>query len=160
MADISLQGFDDLEQTLLSLNAKVGSDALRSAANAGATIIKDEVVIRAPEKSGILKEAIYQKHIPEQSTDRRQVYFVSWRKGKKSTTDAFYGDWVERGHWYVPPRPKGVTYKAHRAANRAIFVPAHPFLRPSFEAKKDVAIDAMRSKLAENVQKAIAEMRK
>lgn len=160
MANISLQGFDDLEQVFLVMGEKIGSDALRSAANTGATVIKDEVVIRAPEDSGILKSAIYQKHIPEQSGDDRQVYFISWRKGKKSPTDAFYGDWVERGHWYVPPKPDGITYKAHRAANRAIFVSAKPFLRPGFEAKKYAAIEAMRNKLGENVRKAIDEMSK
>lgn len=160
MASISLEGIGDLEQVFLALGEKIGSDALRSAANTGATVIKDEVVIRAPEKSGILKKAIYQKHIPEESSDDRQAYLISWRKGKKSQTDAFYGDFIERGHWYVPPKPKGITYEVHRAANRAIFVPAHPFLRPGFEAKKEAAIEAMRNKLGENVRKAIDEMSK
>jgi HK97 gp10 family phage protein len=157
MADAQWQGLDEFTENLKSLQHVMG-DALRSAANTGATIIKNEVAARAPEDKGILKAAIYQKHIPEQSGDDRQVYHVSWRKGRKSETDAYYGYWVEYGHWYVPSKPAGVSQKAHRAANRAVFVPAHPFLRPGFEAGKVPALEAMRSKMSENVRKAIAEM--
>jgi HK97 gp10 family phage protein len=159
MAKITITGLDEIQANLLKLPAMFG-DALRSAANTGATLVKDEVVLRAPEDRGILKSAIYQKHIPELSSTDTQVYYVSWRKGKGSATDAFYGRWVEYGHWFVPPRPKGVSQKAHRAANRAVFIPAHPFLRPAFDATKAAAIDAMRKKLGENVRAAIAELYK
>jgi len=159
MAKISFDGLGEIQANLLKLPSLFG-DALRSAANAGATVVKDEVVTRAPEDRGILKSAIYQKHIPERSAADRQVYYVSWRKGKSSELDAFYGKWVEYGHWFVPPRPAGVSKEAHRAANRAVFIPEHAFLRPAFEATKEAAVDAMRKKLGENVRAAIAEMYK
>ena len=155
MAETGWTGFDDVQANLLKLPG-IFSDALRSAANTGATLIKEEVITRAPEHLGILKSAIYQKHIAELSDVERQVYYVSWRKGRKSELDAFYGVWVEYGHWYVPKRPKGISQKAHRAANRTLYVTAHPFLRPAFESKKAAAINAMRDKLGENVRAAIA----
>jgi HK97 gp10 family phage protein len=157
MANIQWNGLDQVQQNLLQLPGMF-ADSLRSAANTGATVIKNEVVARAPEDKGILKSAIYQKHIEELSGLDRQVYFVSWRKGKSSELDAFYGKWVEYGHWYVPKKPKGVRAKEHRAANRNVFVSAHPFLRPAFDTQKEAALSAMRSKLAENVRKAIAEI--
>jgi HK97 gp10 family phage protein len=157
MADFQWNGLEQIQQNLLRLPA-VFADSLRSAANTGATVIKNEVIARAPEDKGILKSAIYQKHIEELSGTDRQVYYVSWRKGKSSDLDAFYGKWVEYGHWYVPKKPKGVRTKEHRAANRNVFVAAHPFLRPAFDTQKDAALTAMRSKLAENVRRAIAEV--
>lgn len=156
MAKAEWSGFDDIETNLLKIPKIVG-DALRSAANTGATVLKDEVVARAPTLKGILQSAIYQKHIDELSGNDKQVYLVSWRKGK-SDLDAFYGAWVEYGHWYVPPRAKGVSTKAHRAANRKIWVEKHPFLRPAFAAKREEALSAMRDKLAANVRAAIAEI--
>jgi hypothetical protein len=159
MAKALWTGLDDIENALLTL-PKLMSDDLRSAANTGATIVKNEVVRRAPEDKGILKSAIYQKHIPELSSPDRQVYYVSWRKGKNSATDAYYGVWVEYGHWYVPEKGSGVRWKPHREQNRTVFVPAHPYLRPGFEASKNPAIVAMRETLAINVQKTIAEFYK
>ncbi|MFJ2989956.1 HK97 gp10 family phage protein [Collimonas sp. NPDC087041] len=158
MAKFEWQGFDSVEANLKKVPQIVGN-ALRSAANAGATVLKDEVIARAPEFKGVLKSAIYQKHIDELSSSDRQVYIVSWRKGK-SDVDAFYAAWVEYGHWYVPPKLAGVSTKAHRAANRKIWVEKHPFLRPAFSAKRDAALSAMRVKLAANVRAAIAEIYK
>ena len=122
------------------------------------TLIKEEVIARAPEHLGILKSAIYQKHVAELSNLEKQVYYVSWRKGRQSELDAYYGVWVEYGHWYVPKRPKNKSKKEHRAAHRNKFIPEHPFLRPAFEAKKSAAISAMREKLTENIRAAIAEI--
>ena len=87
------------------------------------------------------------------------MYVVSWRKGGQDRNkDAFYGFWVEYGHWFVPHKAKGITWKAHRAATQKIFVAANPFLRPGFEAKRYDAVDRMRAKLGENVNKRIAEL--
>ena len=37
---------------------------------------------------------------------------------------------------------------------------AKPFLRPAFEAKKDAAVDAIKAKLAEAIEKTAAKLRK
>jgi hypothetical protein len=156
MAKVGWQGFDDIEANLLKVPEIVGR-ALRSAANNGATVLKTEVIARAPALRGILKSAIYQKHIEELSGSDKQVYIVSWRKGK-SDVDAFYGAWVEYGHWYVPPTLAGISIRSHRAANRKVWVEKHPFLRPAFGAKKEEALRVMKDKLAANVRAAIAEI--
>jgi hypothetical protein len=155
MAKIEVSGADEVAAFFLSLPPKM-SDALRSAANTGASVIKEEVIARAPRDKGILADNIYQKHIPEQSGDAIQTYHVSWRKKGKGDIP-YYGAWVEYGHWFVPPKPKGITWKKHRTATKSVFVPAHPFLRPGYEAKKDAALEAMQAKLAENVMQVIGD---
>lgn len=151
MAQMQTDGADDLAALFDSLADEVGESALRSAANAGATIIKLEVIARAPRDKNILADNIYQKHIPEVSTETSQTYHVSWRKKVRDGKSPYYGAWVEYGHWYVPPKPDGITWKRHRVATKALYVPAHPFLRPAYEAKKGEALAAMQAKLKENV---------
>ena len=150
------EGEDALAALFEGLAEEVSSDVLRSAANAGATVIKAEVIARAPRDKGILADNIYQKHIPEASTETSQTYHVSWRKKSRDGESPYYGAWVEYGHWYVPPKPDGITWKRHRVATKALYVPAHPFLRPAYEAKKSEALAAMQAKLKDNV-KAILE---
>jgi len=144
MMTYRMSGFTEIEGWLQALPEKVGERALRSAANAGATVIKDEVVLRAPQSSGRLKRAVYQKHIDERSGETNQTYFVGVRQGTKTAAgrkdlanDAFYWRFVEYG-----------TSKK----------PAEPFIRPAWESRSLDAVEAMRERLREKVTEAIAEM--
>lgn len=131
----------------------------RGAANAMATRVRRVArrlapVYEGPAKkgtvSGRLRDAIIQKHLPELSGAVRQTYLVTVRRGKKPakegggivvrggkivSLDAYYWPWVEFGHWYVPPRPSGITRKEHRQRAKqgigAVWVQEHPFLRPA-----------------------------
>jgi len=149
---IQIHGFEDFKRQLAELPGRVGRNVLRGAVNAGATVIRREAVLRAPQYTGpiseghpppgTLKKAIYQKQIAELSNAVQQTFFVGWRQGKRQQAlkrgskivnlDAFYGRFVEFG-----------TSK----------MGAKPFLRPAFEAKKDAAIEAMRVYLAERIPK-------
>ena len=146
----ALVGFEDFKRQLAQLPGRVGRNVLRGAVNAGATVIRKEVVSRAPQYTGpvaaghpppgTLKKAVYQKQIAELSNATRQTFFVGVRQGKKQQTvkrgksivnlDAYYGRFVEFG-----------TSK----------MSARPFVRPAFEAKKDAAIEAMRAYMAERI---------
>ena len=144
MMKYQMSGFAEIEGWLQALPGKIGENALRSAANAGATLIKDEVVLRAPRRSGRLARAVYQKHIDERSGETNQTYFVGVRQGTKTAegkkdlaNDAFYWRFVEYG------------------TSRS---PASPFIRPSFEARSQDAVAVMRDRLRERVAEAIAEM--
>jgi HK97 gp10 family phage protein len=157
---VNTKGFAEFAAKLRALPAEIGEGPLRSAAVAGGTLLRDEAVQRAPEgETGNLKRAIYLKFIEEKSSGTRKVYYVSIRRGIKRTAFkagadnvAYYGHMVEFGHWYVPPRPKGVTRKAHRAQHVGKkWVPAVPFMRPSFEARRQDVIEAMRERLKERL---------
>lgn len=154
--DWKTSGFDESAAALLKLADDMAESALRSAAVAGGTILRDEASLRAPRgETGNLSRALYLKFIEERSTETSKMYYVSIRRGKKSDGRddvAFYGLMVEFGHWYVPPKPKGTRWKSHRASSIGKhWVAANPFLRPAWEARKTDAIDAMRNRLREKL---------
>lgn len=115
---------------------KAVSEAIRPAAQAGAQVFYDEVKARAPRSEkmhftkgkkksyapGTLQAAIYQAFDKEGSVPGSTAeYGISWNKKK-----AFYGRFVEFGTKRMP---------------------AHPFLRPSFEAVQHRAVDAVNERL-------------
>jgi HK97 gp10 family phage protein len=149
---IAIQGFEDFKRQLAALPGRIGRNVLRGGVNAAATVIRKEVVLRAPEytgpvaeghpPAGTLKKAIYQKQIAELSSAVNQTFYVGVRQGKRQQAvkrgksvvnlDAFYGRFVELG-----------TSK----------MSARPFLRPAFEASREAAIEAMRAYMADRIPK-------
>jgi HK97 gp10 family phage protein len=159
-----IKGLDEFARALEQLPKNIGRNVLRGAVNAGATVLRNEAVHLAPEYEGDdarvdpgrIKRAIYQKQIGERSSELVQTFVVGVRrgkpqqlkirKGKVTNLDAYYWVWLEFGHFYVPPRPKGVTQDAHRAAHKAtgaIWIEPRSFMRPAFAIAKDEAIKAM-----------------
>ncbi|ARK56305.1 hypothetical protein BOC36_24870 [Burkholderia pseudomallei] len=141
----------------------------RGAANAMATKIRQQAVYLAPVYEGptkkgtvhgALRDAIIQKHLPELSGTYRQTFLVTVRRGQKPAKgggivmkggkvvglDAYYWPWVEFGHWYVPPRPQGVTRKEHRRRAKegvgAVWVAPRSFMRPAVRLAADEAVQA------------------
>lgn len=128
-------------QKLLDALMARATENLRPAAQAGIQVYYDEVKLRAPVSTkthytkgkkqkydpGNLRAAIYQVYSKSESTDRKAVYAVSYNKKK-----AFYGHFVEHG-----------TSK----------MAAQPFIRPSYDAKRQEAIDAVRARLREGLIK-------
>lgn len=125
---------------------EASKDALRPAAQAGAEIFYLEARMRAPVsdgshffygssskksgvryffKSGNLRDSIYQYYNKRASTPEKAVYSISWNHRK-----APYGYMVEYG------------------TSRA---PAHPFLRPAYDASaaraRDAVLDVMRNSI-------------
>jgi hypothetical protein len=119
---------------------------------------------------GTLRRSIITKFIKEQSTYYRRVYFVTVRHGKKYqkqgkkgnlSQDAYYWKWVEFGHYYVA-RASGKTARAPRrrdAVAAGKFVPAQPFMRPAFQAKRQTAVDAITEKLRANIERHATEFK-
>lgn len=109
-------------------------ELMRPAAQAGAQVFYDEVLLRVPvatktvtRKSGkviapgALKRSIYQAYSADNSTDRSATYHISWNARK-----APHGHLIENGHWMRvvgkdgPMQPKWVA--------------AIPFIRSSYDA--------------------------
>jgi hypothetical protein len=189
MADYKyVTGFDALKAALLQLPKNIGTSVLRGAATRGAEVIKDQTVKNAPSLqgvdrhnpprvSGLLKAAVYQKHIAEQSNDLLQTFFVGVREGKQkgkfqyavktsagfALVDAFYWKWIEYGHFYIPPRPRNATTgklvkqswhrENARATGAAVWVSEKPFLRPAYNEKGAAALQVMMDYMAERIRK-------
>lgn len=129
---------------------------VRPAAQGGMQVYYDEVHTRVPVSAeahiftsrrskggavgqkylyypGDLKRAIYQKYADDHSTATRAVYRLSWRKGRAG--DVPYGYMVEYGTSRMAPRP---------------------FLRPSYAAAHQQAVQVARDTLLLAVSKALA----
>ena len=129
---------------------------VRPAAQGGMQVYYDEVHTRVPVSAeahiftsrrskggavgqkylyhpGDLKRAIYQKYADNHSTATRAVYRLSWRKGRAGGVP--YGYMVEYGTSRMAPRP---------------------FLRPSYAAAHQQAVQVARDTLLLAVSKALA----
>jgi hypothetical protein len=163
-------GLEGVLARMAELPKQAAMKVNRGAASAMATKVAQQArylapVYEGPDKKGTepgrLKDAIIRKHLPELSGTYRQTYLVTVRRGQKPakegggivvrggkvvSLDAYYWPWVEFGHWYVPPRPSGITRKAHRQKARegigAVWVQPHSFLRPALPLAQDEAIQA------------------
>jgi len=174
---VKLEGFAELAAALRELPQNIAKNALRSAVGAGAAEIRKQAKANAEgmRDTGTLARSIYQKQIREQSNNEKQVFYVGARQGKSYqkvgkkgvNKDAFYARFVELGH-FSRRTEKGFE-RVMRNANRGgvnnqrladqvqagtvKWVPAHPFLRPAFDVKKDAAVTAMGDKIAERLAK-------
>jgi HK97 gp10 family phage protein len=124
------------------LKAKL-QDAARPAAQAAAQVFYDEVKLRAPLGTrthgykgkpniyppGNLKASIYQVYSKDRSVNGKQTYQISFNRQK-----AFYGWFVEFGR---------------------VNMPAQSFIRSSYTAQKNAALEASKAKFLELAQKAI-----
>jgi HK97 gp10 family phage protein len=170
-ATIKLTGFAELAAQLKALPDNIGRNGLRAAVAAGAAEVRKQAKTNAlaMRDTGTLARSIYQKQIREQSSLQRQVFYVGVRAGRKfkkygksgmsksSEEGAFYGRFVEFGHFTRPRGGGRITRGAGRAAvissSAVHWVPARPFLRPAFDGKKSEAIDAMAVKLRERIER-------
>lgn len=151
MADGLRISFDTkaLEAELDNITAKA-EEFVRPAAQAGAAVLYGEVKLRVPvgEKphifygthqryrfeAGALRDSIYQVFSKDNSGNGRATYHVAWNHRK-----APYGFMVEFG------------------TSRA---PAHPFLRPAYDAAKDLSLTVANDKFAELMERALPGIRK
>jgi hypothetical protein len=78
------------------------------------------------------------------STSKLAKVGVSWRKGKASRTDAFYGIMIEKG---TKPRRR-------KDGVRTGTGPARPFLIPAFDSKREQVARQIKIELSRLLRKA------
>ncbi|OZI61556.1 HK97-gp10 family putative phage morphogenesis protein [Bordetella genomosp. 11] len=141
MADGTKATFDTSGWTA-ALDKLVGparESLARSMAVAGGQELRDEAKARVPVKSGTLRDAIYLAFQDALSTPQAVHYAVSWNASK-----APHGHLPEFGHWQTRAayEKDGKWYSGALLPNPK-WIPAHPFLRPAYEAAKGRARQAM-----------------
>lgn len=181
----NISGLKELQDALQKLPQNIAKNVLRGAVNAGASVIRDEAKLKAPvmhdaipshQPPGTLKRAIIVKQIPEKSGPTQQTYFVTVRKGKKlqgqgkkgnKSQDAYYASWVEFGHWMNTTgralgggRNRDAKRSAAVAAGHNKFVPASPYMRPAYEAKKIDAVEAIKAYLEKRIPDEVEKSRR
>lgn len=150
-----------MTDALRDLQDTVHNKVLRSTAHAGAEVLYAELKARTQTgPTGNLNSAIYQWFDKRRSSDTRSIYWVGVNKSK-----APHWHNVEYGHVLVnvliPVKPgmeigKGVKIVFGRDGKQYIptkerlpaprFVPPHPYLRPTWDAKANAAVNAMRDR--------------
>jgi Bacteriophage HK97-gp10, putative tail-component len=131
------------------LHEHAGSVA-RTMAFESAAAVRDSTKGFIRSKTGNLKSSIYAAYVPEDSTEERHVYAVSWNRKK-----APHGHLVEYGHWrtnVVVQTEKGTWVATKEKLDNPVKVPAKPFLRPGYDSVqgrlKTIAADAGRKRFA------------
>ncbi|WP_110877327.1 HK97-gp10 family putative phage morphogenesis protein [Franconibacter helveticus] len=134
MIDINLDfsGLDEISRDLETLSRAENNKVLRDATRAGAEVLREEVIQRAPERTGKMKKNVV---ILTQKARRRgeissgvHIRGVNPRTGNSDNTmkannprNAFYWRFVELG---------------------TVNMPAHPFVRPAFDTRQEQAAQA------------------
>jgi HK97 gp10 family phage protein len=123
------------------------TEALRPAAHAGALVFYREMRIRVPVDEGDLYAAIYRVHVDSKSNPTRQVYQVG-----PNVKKAPHWHLVEFGHWRVNVVVRGMDGRIRATTERLdqpVWVPAVPYIRPTFDATAGRAVQAMQERFAE-----------
>lgn len=150
---IHVDGLRELERKLLALPDKVNRQVLRKAVSDGAAVVRDEMRLRAPVYTGpvsqghpppgTLKKAVFMSHA-HTSHQGYEAFVVGVRHGKGrqnvgkagANIDAYYFRFVEFGTKFMSPRP---------------------FMRPAFDTKKESALQAIKTSLADGISQAARE---
>lgn len=161
--EIRVDGLKELRTALLTkIPVEMQGKVLQQALSAGTKLIVEEAQTRAPVRTGRLFRAIYAVRDKRNSNGVYEARVVTVRRGKKfqkSNRDAYYWKFVEFGH--RTGAKKGQYLKktdgrtSHgKAVNATGFVPARPFMRPAFEAKKFQALEAVKVRLGVAIERA------
>ncbi|ATA23533.1 hypothetical protein BIY26_09495 [Brenneria goodwinii] len=134
MIDFSLDfsGLNDIAKDLENLSRAENNKVLRDATRAGADVLKEEVIARAPVRTGKMSKNVVV--VTQKSRRRGEISSGVHIRGVNPNTgnsdnkmkasnprNSFYWRFVEMG-----------TAKA----------PAHPFVRPAFDTRQEEAANA------------------
>jgi len=160
--------FGDVYKRLDGLAGAAKQHLPRSMLVAAGTVIRDEAKVRAPvfdgstalrggsnvtkpPQPGLLQEAIYLAYSDKRSLPEagRHTYSVSWNAKK-----APHGHLLEFGHWRLNAIQGGYPKKAKLPEPK--WVPAHPFLRPAYDAAISIAMQAAMDRGRERTSELLA----
>ncbi|AKE95099.1 HK97 gp10 family phage protein [Cronobacter sakazakii] len=149
MIDINLDfsGLDEIARDLETLSRAENNKVLRDATRAGAEVLREEVIQRAPERTGKMKKNVV---ILTQKARRRgeissgvHIRGVNPRTGNSDNTmkannprNAFYWRFVEMGTVNMPP---------------------HPFVRPAFDVRQEQATEVAIRRMNQAIDEALSK---
>lgn len=171
MIEAKVEGLTELRNLLQRrLPYEIQTKALQATLSKAAQPIVKDARARAAVKTGTLRRAIYSFR-SRKSTKEKAVRLISVRSGKKhGAKDAYYWRWIEFGRGAVTVgKKRGARRGGERAASlgnekagwfgkEVKAVPARPFMRPAFEAKKYTAIETFRREMAGQIEKAVRKL--
>jgi len=162
---VDIQGDVELIRKLKAMSKGFRTQALLHAVTQGAEIVEREAKALAPVrkggKGGTLRRSI--TTVKLKATSKLAKVGVSWRKGRASRTDAFYGIMLEKG---TKPRHKkrrksGKDVKGRRRKNLTVgraastgTGPKRAFLIPAYESKREAVAREIKVQLSRLIRRA------
>lgn len=150
---VKVEGLSDLLANMRELSTKTRRKFIRSAALAGANVIKKAAVAHAPVRTGELKAAIGTRRSrkfsnTEQGYEQRDVGVFKVKGGKFANTkrNRALGR-VGKTFEVDPP-----SYYWRFLEFGTVKMRPHPFLRPGFDQSKTQAADATVAKLRKDIE--------
>lgn len=147
--------FDSSEilANLLKFSKDVQEKAMRPAMYAATTVLYSEIVLRAPEDKGDLKDAAYRWRDKTLSENGIESWVVGINKVK-----APHYHLVEHGHWQthkVLMGPDGKFYTTKELLPSPKWIPPQAFFRPAYDAKINTALQVALERLKFGVSKLV-----
>lgn len=144
---LDFSDLNDIAKDLEALSRAENNKVLRDATRAGAEVLKEEVIARAPVRTGKLKKNVV---VVTQKSRRRgeissgvHIRGVNLRTGNSDNTmkannprNAFYWPFVELG-----------------TAN----MPAHPFVRPAYDTREEEAASAAIARMNQAIDEVLSK---
>ncbi|AFM76104.1 MULTISPECIES: HK97-gp10 family putative phage morphogenesis protein [Enterobacteriaceae] len=144
---LDFSGLNDIAKDLEALSRAENNKVLRDATRAGAEVLKEEVIARAPVRTGKLKKNVV---VVTQKSRRRgeissgvHIRGVNPRTGNSDNTmkannprNAFYWRFVEMGTVNMPP---------------------HPFIRPAFDVRQEQATEVAIRRMNQAIDEALSK---
>jgi HK97 gp10 family phage protein len=157
---IDIEGLSDLQAKLDDLGTKAAERAIRAALKAGAAIEQAAIIERAPIKDGtggMLPEGALKSDIVIKMSRDDQGTILAIVGPAKLTK--FVARLVEYGHRNVRGGVSRLLRngKSKGPGSHIGDVPAHPFIRPAYEATRQEVANAICTTLAEAVTKEAAK---
>jgi HK97 gp10 family phage protein len=150
---IHIEGLENVKAELAKFDATVQERAMRAGLRAAGTVFQAAVQERAPERPELpsgtaLPIGALAADITLSVTKRDGVLMAIVQPGRLTSHVA---RWVEYGHRLV----RGAPNKKGRGGPGSVVgnVPAHPFIRPAFEAERGAAMEAFAVGLASELKK-------
>lgn len=134
-----VQNPDALADAIANLEQAMSESTLRKGAAAGATVLKEEVVARAPRVTGGLAEGCTVAYAPEDSVAGKIATYVV----------TFVGDYPQRPNGKPGMRKRDVAGWIENGTSKKA---ARPFVRPAYEAKRQAAADRTQSVIADALE--------
>lgn len=134
MIEVKIQGLEGIEEKLRSAGTKLAAKALRRALRVGGNVLRDEIRARTPVETGILRKNV---KLRVSVSAKREESIAKVGFGRQTVVARA----VELGHRQLTHKKQGKKQVGQ--------VPAHPFIRPAFEAAKQKAIDAFAQTIRE-----------
>lgn len=147
---VTMKIHGDMKGALRKLGGEDMTRALRSGVYAAAKVLYTDMLLRVPIHEGGLVDAIYHWHDDKLSTATRQVYRIGPNKAK-----APHWHLVEYGHWR-----RNVVYRDKRTGRMIatrkrlevpVWVPAYPYIRPTYDGMIGNAMSAAKIRLKQRV---------